>query len=149
MTEHDRYMRMALAEAALAAAEGEVPVGAVIVHGETVIAREHNRREQLRDPTAHAEMLAIRRAAEALGTRRLAGCTLYVTLEPCPMCAGALVMATLSACYFGAYDERQGCVGSVYLLPQDPAFYHHVRCAGGLLEQEAQALLQTFFQTHR
>ena len=95
MTDHERFMRAALDEAALAAAEGEVPVGAVIVRENEIIARSHNCREQLHDPTAHAEMLAIREAARKLGTRRLNGCTLYVTLEPCPMCAGAMMMACL------------------------------------------------------
>jgi len=149
MTDHERYMRVALNEAELAAAQGEVPVGAVIVRGDEVIAQAHNIREQANDPTAHAEMLAIRMAAEKLGTRRLTDCTLYVTLEPCPMCAGALVMANLSACYFGASDERQGCVESIYALPSDPAFYHSVRCTGGLLEDECQALLKTFFEARR
>ena len=149
MTDHERYMRMALAEAMLAADEGEVPVGAVIVRGEEVLALAHNRREQTNDPTAHAEMLAIREAAAKLGDRRLTGCTLYVTLEPCPMCAGALVMAKLDACYFGVGDERQGCVESVYALAADPAFYHRVQCAGGLLEPECKALMQTFFETRR
>ncbi len=149
MTDHERYMRMALAEAELAAAQGEVPVGAVIVRGGEILARTHNRREQTQDPTAHAEMLAIREAAAKLSDRRLSGCTLYVTLEPCPMCAGALVMAKLAACYFGANDERQGCVESVYAIPADPAFYHRVPCVGGLLEAECKALLQTFFETRR
>lgn len=149
MTEHERYMRMALEEAKLAAAEGEVPVGAVIVRGDEILAASHNRREQAKDPTAHAEILAIREAAAKLGSRRLTGCTLYVTLEPCPMCAGALVMAQLDTCYFGVNDERQGCVESVYAIPQDPAFYHRVRCAGGLLEDECKALMQTFFTTRR
>ncbi len=149
MTDHERSMHAALREAELAAAEGEVPVGAVIVRGGEIIARAHNTREQENDPTAHAEMLAIRKAAEVLGTRRLSDCTLYVTLEPCPMCAGALIMAQLAACYFGASDERQGCVESIYCIPSDPAFYHHVPCTGGLLEQESQALLQTFFAKRR
>jgi tRNA(adenine34) deaminase len=149
MTDHERYMRIALEEAVLAAAEGEVPVGAVIVRGDTILSQTHNRREQTQDPTAHAEMLALREAALKIGSRRLSGCTLYVTLEPCPMCAGALVIADLSACYFGASDEQQGCVGSVYLIPQDPAFYHRVRCAGGLLEDECKALMQAFFTTRR
>ena len=147
--DHERYMRAALQEAEQAAAEGEVPVGAVIVHGGEILARTHNRREQLHDPTAHAEILAIREAAEKLGSRRLTGCTLYVTLEPCPMCAGAMVMANLDACCFGANDEQQGCVESVYALASDPAFYHRVRCVGGLLEPECRELLQTFFQTKR
>ncbi|MBN1778037.1 MAG: nucleoside deaminase [Clostridiales bacterium] len=149
MTAHERYMRIALREAELAATEGEVPVGAVIVRGDEVLARTHNTREQANDPTAHAEMLAIREAAGKLGSRRLAGCTLYVTLEPCPMCAGAMIMANLSACYFGARDERQGCVESIYALPSDPAFFHSVRCTGGLLEDECKALMQTFFESRR
>ena len=149
MTAHERFMRIALREAEQAASEGEIPVGAVIVRGEDVLAQTHNQREQTHDPTAHAEILAIREAAAALQNRRLTDCSLYVTLEPCPMCAGAMVMACLGSCYFGASDERQGCVESVYALPADPAFYHHVRCAGGLLQTECQALLQTFFQTKR
>ncbi len=149
MTDHERLMRAALAQAQLAAAQGEIPVGAVIAHEGTIIAQAHNRREQLADPTAHAEILAIRQAAEALHSRRLTGCTLYVTLEPCPMCAGAMIMACLDACYFGASDERQGCVESLYALPSDPAFYHRVRCVGGLLQNECQALLQAFFQDKR
>ncbi len=149
MSDHERYMRAALQEARLAAAEGEVPVGAVIVRGGEIIASVHNTREQENDPTAHAEILAIRRAASVLGTRRLSDCTLYVTLEPCPMCAGALIMAKLAACYFGASDARQGCVESVYCIPSDPAFYHQVPCYGGLLEAESQALLQTFFAERR
>ena len=149
MTNHERLMRAALEEAKLAVAEGEVPVGAVIARGEEILARAHNRREQLADPTAHAEMLAIREAARVLGTRRLSDCTLYVTLEPCPMCAGALIMADLSACYFGTSDERQGCVESIYAIPSDPAFYHHVRCVGGLLEAECRTLIQTFFKKRR
>ena len=149
MTEHERYMHIALGEAEIAAAEGEVPVGAVVVCKGEILSQTHNKREQQSDPTAHAEILALREAAAKLGNRRLTGCTLYVTLEPCPMCAGALVMANLSACYFGANDERQGCVESVYALPTDPAFYHAVRCVGGLLEVECQALLQNFFNTRR
>ena len=117
MTLHERMMREALAEAALAAQEGEIPVGAVVARGDTIVARAHNTREHTGDPTAHAELVAMRDAARALGTRRLDGCTLYVTLEPCPMCAGAMVMACLKDCYFGAWDEKQGCCGSVYLIP--------------------------------
>ncbi len=149
MNEHERYMRMALEEAALAAAEGEVPVGAVVVRDGEVVARARNARERLCDPTAHAELLALRAAAQALGTRRLADCTLYVTLEPCPMCAGALVMACLGRVVFAAFDPRQGCCQSVYALPGDPAFYWRVPCVGGLLEAEAQALLTAFFAGRR
>ncbi len=146
---HEELMREALKEAQKAFDEGEIPVGAVIAHGGEIIARAHNLREQTGDPTAHAEVLAIREAAKAMGGRRLSGCTLYVTLEPCPMCAGAMVMACLNKCYFGARDERQGCCESVYALTSDPAFYHRVPCIGGLLEAEASQLLKDFFLARR
>jgi len=146
---HEELMREALKEAQKAFDEGEIPVGAVMVHGGEIIARAHNLREQTGDPTAHAEVLAIREAAKAMGGRRLSACTLYVTLEPCPMCAGAMVMACLNQCYFGARDERQGCCESVYALPADPAFYHRVPCIGGLLEEESSRLLKDFFLARR
>jgi tRNA(adenine34) deaminase len=149
MSLHRNMMRLALEEAGKAAAEGEVPVGAVIAKGGTVIAKTHNLREQTGDPTAHAEVLAIRAAAEALGQRRLNDCTLYVTLEPCPMCAGAMVMACLGQCYYGAKDERQGCAESVFALTQEPAFYHRTPCTGGLLEEECAALMEDFFAARR
>ena len=145
MTVHEKMMLEALAEARKAFDEGEIPVGAVIALDGEIIARAHNLREQTGDPTAHAEVLAIRQAAEKLGGRRLDRCTLYVTLEPCPMCAGAMVMACLQKCYFGARDERQGCCESVYALPSDPAFYHRVLCVGGLLEEPSAQLLKQFF----
>lgn len=146
---HEAMMRLALAEAQKAAEMGEIPVGAVIARDDEVIAAAHNLREQANDPTAHAEILVIREAARKLGSRRLSGCTLYVTLEPCPMCAGALVMAGLDKCYFGARDERQGCAESVYALTMDPAFYHRLPCIGGLLEEEAADILRTFFHQRR
>ena len=149
MTLHESMMQLALQEARMALAEGEIPVGAVVEHGGKVIAAAHNLREQTGDPTAHAEILAIRQAAQALGSRRLEGCTLYVTLEPCPMCAGAMVMACLSRCYFAAADERQGCCESVYALASDPAFYHRLPCIGGLMEREAAELLKNFFESRR
>ena len=149
MTMQEQMMQQALLEAQKAFEEGEIPVGAVIEHGGEIIARAHNLREQTGDPTAHAEALAIREAAKAMGGRRLSGCTLYVTLEPCPMCAGAMVMACLNQCYFGARDERQGCCESVYALPADPAFYHRVPCIGGLLEEESSRLLKDFFLARR
>ncbi|MDD3335862.1 MAG: tRNA adenosine(34) deaminase TadA [Eubacteriales bacterium] len=145
----ETFMEAALAEARLAFEEGEVPVGAVVVYNGQVIAKAHNRREQSSDPTAHAEILALRAAGERLGTRRLRGCQLYVTLEPCPMCAGAMVMAELERCYFGANDPRQGCAESVYALTQDPCFYHRLPCIGGILAEEAQALLTDFFAAKR
>ena len=146
---HEELMREALAEAKKAFEEGEIPVGAVIAREGQIIARAHNLREQNGDPTAHAEVLAIREAARSLGGRRLNDCTLYVTLEPCPMCAGAMVMACLQKCYFGAKDERQGCCESVYALTNDPAFYHRLPCVGGLLEEEASRLMKEFFAQRR
>lgn len=146
MLKAEEYMRQALKEARLD--ENEVPVGAVVVYEGRVIARAHNERQESR-PFAHAEMLAMERACQALGRRRLHGCTLFVTLEPCPMCAGALMMAEMDGCVFGAYDERQGCCGSVYTLPEDPAFFHRVPCAGGVLEEECAASLRRFFEKRR
>ena len=147
---NDEYwMRHALTLAKRAWEEGEVPVGAVLVHNNQVIGEGWNRPIGRHDPTAHAELLCIRQAAELLHTRRLNGLTLYVTLEPCPMCAGAMVMAQLERCFFAARDQRQGCCESVLALTQDPAFYHRVPCVGGLMEEEAQTLLQDFFEKRR
>lgn len=149
MSLHEDMMRLAICEAEAAAKKGEVPVGAVIAAGETVIAKAHNLREQTGDPTAHAEVLAIREAAKTLGNRRLKDCTLYVTLEPCPMCAGAIVMACIGCCYFGAKDIRQGCAESVLALTQEPAFFHRTPCIGGVLEDECAALMEDFFSDKR
>ena len=140
-------MREALSEAAKSGED--VPVGAVVVYQDRIIARAHNERENGGGPFAHAEMLAMQRAAEVLGTRRLHGCKLVVTLEPCPMCAGALVMAQTDECVFGAYDPKQGCCGSVYDLPHDPAFSRHVPCIGGVLEEECAEMLRAFFAEKR
>lgn len=142
-------MREALKLAREAQMAGEVPVGAVVVCKEKIIARARNERETSGDPTAHAEVLALRRAAEALGTRRLEGCTLYVTLEPCPMCAGAIVMAGIDAVFFGAYDPRCGCAGSLYDLPEDASFGRVIPCSGGLLEAECRLVLNAFFDLRR
>jgi len=141
------YLRLALEEAQLAFGEGEVPVGAVLVkHGE-VIARAHNRVEQSGDATAHAELLCLRAAMERLGPR-LTDCTLYVTLEPCAMCAGACVNAKLSRLVFGAFDEAAGCCGSKMDLA-DHCFLHSVETWGGILEPECKALMTNFFQALR
>lgn len=142
-------MSAALGEAAQALALGEVPVGAVVVRDGEIVARAHNERETGGDPTAHAEVLAIRRAARALGRRRLSDCTLYVTLEPCPMCAGAIAMARLGEVVFGAYDERAGCCGSLYALTEDAAFGAVIPSSGGLLEEKCRALLDRFFAAKR
>ncbi|MBQ4074310.1 MAG: nucleoside deaminase [Clostridia bacterium] len=146
MQEMENFMQEAIREARKAA--NEVPVGAVIVKDGKIIARAHNQRET-HGPLAHAEMLAMERAFQTLGERRLHGCTLYVTLEPCPMCAGGIIMAELDGCIFGAYDEKQGCCGSVYTLPEDAAFYHRVRCTGGVMEDECAAMLKAFFEERR
>jgi len=140
-------MRLALRQAAMD--ENEVPVGAVIALDGRVIAAAHNEQVSRNDALAHAEVLAIRRAQEALGQARLTDCTLYVTLEPCPMCAGALILAGVMRCVYAAFDSQYGCCGSLYALPMDPAFHHRVLCEGGLLEQEAKALLDNFFAARR
>ena len=143
------FMRLALEEARRAAAEGEIPVGAVLVKDGKVIAAAHNRRENDHDPTAHAELLCLRQAAAVLQDWRLRGCTLYVTLEPCPMCAGAMVMSQLSDCVWGAADEKQGCCGSVYDLPGDPALCGSTRWQSGVMAEECGELMRTFFAGRR
>lgn len=142
-------MRAAIEEAKLALDEGEMPVGCVVVRSGEIIARGHNLRAQTNDPTAHAEIIAVRRAARALEDWRLSDCTLYVTLEPCPMCAGAISQARLKRLVYGAPDERYGCAGSVYRIPEDPAFTHYCPSEGGVLAQECAALIQTFFDARR
>ena len=142
-------MELALAEARLALAEGEVPVGAVLMRGEEVIWADHNRREQSHDPTAHAEMLCLRKGAEKLGDWRLEDCQLYVTLEPYPMCAGAMVMSRLGKCVYGAADPEKGCCGSVYDLLADPALKSDARWQAGEREQECKDLLNLFFRSKR
>ena len=145
----NEWMSLALQQAQLAAAAGEIPVGAVLVQGDTLICAAHNQRAATHDPTAHAELLCLREGARLLGDWRLRNCTLYVTLEPCPMCAGAMVMSQLGQCIFGASDERQGCCGSVYDLPGDPHLHGVTRWKGGVMEAECRALLQDFFRSRR
>lgn len=139
-------MQAALEEARCALEEGEAPIGCVIAREGKIIARGHNLREQTNDPTAHAEIIALRRAAEALGSWRLEGCTLCVTLEPCPMCAGAISQARVERLIYGAPDERCGCAGSIYRIPEDPAFNHFCKSDGGLLRDECAQLLNRFFR---
>lgn len=149
MNRDERMMALALEQARLALDAGEIPVGAVIAQGEQVIAAAHNRRELDNDPTAHAEIVCIRAAAKALGRRRLSGCTLYVTLEPCPMCAGAIVMSGLDRIVYGASDPQQGCTGSVYRITEDPAFTHFCPADGNILAPKCTALLTAFFTAKR
>ncbi|HCK52396.1 MAG TPA: tRNA-specific adenosine deaminase [Planctomycetaceae bacterium] len=146
---HDYWMRQALDEARAAFEEDEVPVGAVVVHEERVIAQAHNQRETLNDPTAHAEMIAITQAAEALGSWRLTNCTLYVTLEPCPMCAGAIVQARLPTVIFGAADPKGGGCQSLYAITNDERLNHRSVVIGGVLEHECSTILTEFFQQQR
>ncbi len=149
-TEPDaHYMRLALNEALIALDEGDVPVGAVVVRGERVIGRGHNQRERLNDPTAHAEMIALTAGAASVGSWRLDGCTLYVTLEPCVMCAGALVLARLQRVVFGAIDPKAGACGSLYQIPSDVRLNHRVDIASGVLSSECGRLLTDFFSRRR
>ena len=146
---HEFFMRSALQQAERALGEDEVPVGAVIVRNERIIAAAHNQREQLRDPTAHAEMIAITQAAEAVGGWRLLECTLYVTLEPCPMCAGALVLSRMGKIYYGADDPNAGACGTVFDIVQEEKLLHRVPVVKGVLGEESALLLKGFFQARR
>jgi tRNA(adenine34) deaminase len=147
--DHERWMRLALLEAEEAAREGEVPVGAVIVHEERVIGRGRNRTEASQDPTAHAEILAIGAAAEALGSWRLEGCALYVTLEPCHMCAGAIVLARIERLVFGATDPKAGACVSLADVVRDPRLNHRADVLHGILAAESRVLLAEFFRKKR
>ncbi len=142
-------MRLALREARAAERKGEVPVGALVVRGAEPIAAGHNLTRTTDDPTAHAEMVAIRKAAAALGHWRLLDCTLFVTLEPCAMCAGAIVLARVPHLVFGAYDPKAGMCGSLESLVQDPRLNHRVEVVGGVLAAEGGALLRGFFRGKR
>ena len=142
-------MRLALSEAAQAAMRGEVPVGAVVLWGGEVIGAGSNQREELEDPTAHAEILALRRAALRLGTWRLDECVLYVTQEPCPMCAGATVNARLGRLVFGCDNPKAGAVKTLYQIPEDVRLNHRVTVRGGVLASECGALLTRFFRALR
>ena len=146
---HDYYMRLALEQARAAEAENEVPVGAVIVHDGRVIAAAHNQREQLKDPTAHAEMIAITQATQAVGGWRLEGCTLYVTLEPCLMCAGAILQARIPIVVYGAVDPKAGAVQSLYQLLDDARLNHRCQIVPGVLGRECGEILTRFFERQR
>jgi len=142
-------MRLAYQEAETALAENEVPIGAVIVHQGKVIASAHNQREGLRDPTAHAEMIAITQAAESLASWRLEGCTMYVTLEPCPMCAGAILQARIAELVYGAPDPKAGAVHSLFRLLDDQRLNHRVQTVCGVMIEECGSILTRFFQEQR
>lgn len=143
---HERWMHNALNEARKAYEEGEVPVGAVVVLENRVIGRGHNQTETLQDPTAHAEILAITAAANYLSSWRLEGTSLYVTLEPCPMCAGAIVNSRIKTLVFGAFDPKRGACGSLYNIVQDDRLNHRVQLFSGVLADESSELLRQFFR---
>ena len=145
----ERWMAAAIVQARQAGRDGEVPVGALVVYGDQCIAQVSNTTEKHQDPTGHAELLAIREAAKARGSWRLSGCTLYVTLEPCAMCAGAMVLARLDRVVFGAWDPKAGMAGSVADLLRHPKLNHRPEVLGGVLAEEAGALLKEFFATRR
>ena len=140
----ESYMAQALALARKAAQLGEIPVGALVVKDGVIVGRGYNRRETDRDATAHAEMLAIREACQTLGTWRLNGCTLFVTLEPCPMCTGAILQSRVGQVIFGAFDPKAGCCGSLLSLTEEP-FDSHPVLYGGVLEEECAQMLRSFF----
>ena len=146
---HEIYMRAALQQAELALSENEVPVGAVIVRNERIIAAAHNQREQLRDATAHAEMIAITQAAEAVGGWRLLECTLYVTLEPCPLCAGAILQARIPSLVYGAADPKAGAVSSLFRLLGDARLNHRTEVVPSVLEEDCGRILSEFFSQRR
>ena len=147
--EHEEWLRLALEEARSAGAAGDVPVGAVIVHNGVVVGRGQNRVERLRDPTAHAEMLSIREACASLGYERLVGATLYVTLEPCAMCAGAIVLARLERLVYGAADPKTGACGSLRDIVGDTRLNHQVAVTRGVLAETCSGLLTDFFRAKR
>ena len=150
MADDKEYMRQALAEAEKAAALGEVPIGAVLVDAAgTVVAAGHNMRELWQDGTAHAEVVVIRAAGKRLGRWRLSGCTLYVTVEPCPMCAGAIVMSRIDRLVYGVPDARAGAVESIFNIPGHPSLNHQVVVRAGVLEDECAALVKSFFAARR
>lgn len=146
---HQMYMQMALQQAEQAARSDEVPVGAVIVREGSIIAAAHNQREMLRDPTAHAEMIAITQAAEAVGGWRLEDCILYVTLEPCPMCAGAILQARIPVVVFGALDPKAGAVSSLYEMLNDTRLNHRCEIVSGVLQDRCGQILTDFFRQRR
>ena len=149
MEDHEHYMRIALNEARMAAESGEVPVGAVIVYGGEIIAVAGNEREEKKDPTAHAEIIAIRKAAGKLGIWRLSGCTIYVTIEPCPMCAGAIYQSRIDRLVYGAPDEKAGAAGTLMDIVRDGRLNHQVAVDAGVLADASASILKEFFSLRR
>jgi tRNA(adenine34) deaminase len=145
----ERFMRIAIDAARIAEENGDVPIGAAIVHQNTIVAKAYNQREQLQDPTAHAEIIALTQAAAALENWHLNGCTMYVTLEPCPMCAGALVLARIDRLVYGCDDPKTGACKSLYNIVQDERLNHRIEVTSGLLEEQCREQLQGFFARRR
>ncbi|MEI0736664.1 tRNA adenosine(34) deaminase TadA [Paenibacillus sp. JTLBN-2024] len=146
---HERWMKEAIAEAKKAEAIGEVPIGAIIVRGDEIIGRGYNLRETSQDATAHAEIVAIRQASQAIGAWRLLDCRLYVTLEPCPMCAGAIVQSRIPHVIYGTGDPKAGCAGTLMNLLQEPRFNHRTELTVGVLQEECATMLTQFFRKLR
>ncbi len=144
-----RFMRAAIAAAEIAEENGDVPIGAVIVYKSQIIGKAYNQREQLKDPTAHAEIIALTQAATFMESWRLNGCTIYVTLEPCPMCAGALVLSRMDRLVYGCDDPKTGACKSLYNIVQDERLNHRLEVTSGVLADECSKLLQDFFQKRR
>jgi tRNA(adenine34) deaminase len=149
MTQHKIYMQHALKEAEKAFNAGELPVGAVIVFENRIIAKGYNQVETLRDPTAHAEIIAITSAASYLSSKVLLGCSMYVTLEPCSMCAGAIVLAKMENLFFGAFDNKSGACGSVLNVTNNKSLNHSLDVTGGILDAECAGILKSFFEAKR
>ncbi len=150
ITEQDeKYMRLAIESAKIAEENGDVPIGAVIIHRNQIIAKAYNQREQLQDPTAHAEIIALTQAAAALENWHLNGCTIYVTLEPCPMCAGALVLSRMAKLVYGCDDPKAGAVKSLYNIATDNRLNHRLKVTSGVLADECAKQLQDFFRRRR
>lgn len=145
----EEYMKEALRLAKIAYKKDEVPVGAVIVKDNKIIAKAYNRRQKSQDATLHAEVIAIKKACKKLHTFRLNDCTLFVTLEPCVMCSGAIINARVGTVVFGAYDPKYGCCGSIYNLPEDNRFNHRAKVIGGVMKDECRELLTQFFESKR
>jgi tRNA(adenine34) deaminase len=146
---HEIWMQSAFKEAEKAYEKKEIPVGAVVVFENRIIGKGHNQVETLRDPTAHAEMIALTSAAEYLSSKILLGCTMYVTLEPCPMCAGAIVLSKLEALYFGAYDNKSGACGSVLNITNNRSLNHQLSVTGGIMDKQCGELIRSFFDVRR
>jgi tRNA(adenine34) deaminase len=147
--EDQRYMRVAIEAAGIAEDNGDVPIGAVIVYENRIIAKAYNQRQQLQDPTAHAEIIALTQAASFLESWRLQNCTVYVTLEPCPMCAGALVLSRMDRLVYGCKDPKAGACGSLYNIVEDGRLNHRLEVTAGVLEEDCRQQLQNFFERRR